>query len=112
MKLRVILLVLTVAAAAILTSSCTQKAIAHDDRCKINVGIVFDIGGKNDRSFNAAAWEGVKRARADLPICLYDVEPGNPTSIEPAMRAFAERDFDLVIGVGFAQGPIMQKVAV
>jgi basic membrane protein A len=39
------------------------------------------------------------------------VEPGNPTSIEPAMRAFAERNFDLIIGIGFAQGPIMQKVA-
>jgi len=78
---------------------------------KIRVGIVFDIGGKNDRSFNAAAWEGVKRAQQDLDICLYDVEPGNPTSIEPAMRAFAEKNFDLIIGVGFAQGPIMQKVA-
>src|SRR6476620_5390895 len=112
MKFRFILLVLLAAAVASLTSSCTQKTIAHDDRCRINVGIVFDIGGKNDRSFNAAAWEGVKRAQQDLPICLYDVEPGNPTSIEPAMRAFAERNFDLVIGVGFAQGPIMQKVAV
>ena len=62
-------------------------------------------------SFNAAAWEGVQRAEKELGICLYDVEPGNPTSIEPAMRAFAERNFDLIIGVGFAQGPIMQKVA-
>src|SRR5205814_3879125 len=84
---------------------------AKREGCKIRVGIVFDIGGKNDRSFNAAAWEGVKRAQQDLDICLYDVEPGNPTSIEPAMRAFAEKGFDLVIGVGFAQGPIMQKVA-
>ncbi|MCS6873146.1 MAG: BMP family ABC transporter substrate-binding protein [Pyrinomonadaceae bacterium] len=79
--------------------------------CNIRVGIVFDIGGKNDRSFNAAAWEGVKRAERELGICLYDIEPGNPTSIEPAMRAFAERNFDLVIGVGFAQAPLMQKVA-
>ncbi|CAN5675222.1 BMP family ABC transporter substrate-binding protein [soil metagenome] len=81
------------------------------ENCQIKVGIVFDIGGKNDRSFNAAAWDGMKRAEKDLPICLYDVEPGNPTSIEPAMRAFAEKNFDLIIGVGFAQGPIMQKVA-
>jgi basic membrane protein A len=90
--------------------SCGMRTEAKKD-CKIKVGIVFDIGGKNDRSFNAAAWEGVRRAEKDLPICLYDVEPGNPTSIEPAMRAFAEKDFDLVIGIGFAQGPIMQKVA-
>lgn len=92
-------------------SSCGGVTEAKRDGCHLRVGIVFDIGGKNDRSFNAAAWEGVKRAEKELNICLYDVEPGNPTSIEPAMRAFAERDFDLVFGVGFAQGPIMQKVA-
>ncbi len=93
-----------------LVSSCGSK-IEAQRQCNIKVGIVFDIGGKNDRSFNAAAWDGVRRAEKDLNICLYDVEPGNPTSIEPAMRAFAEKDFDLIIGVGFAQGPIMQNVA-
>ncbi len=46
-----------------------------------------------------------------LNVIVRDVEPGNPVSIEPAMRAFAERGYDLVIGVGFAQGPIMQAVA-
>lgn len=94
---------------ALFVSSCATTEAKKD--CRINVGIVFDIGGKNDRSFNAAAWEGVQRAERELPICLYDVEPGNPTSIEPAMRAFAEKNFDLIVGVGFAQGPIMQKVA-
>lgn len=98
------------ALAAAFCVSCGGADAARDD-CKTRVGIVFDIGGKNDRSFNAAAWEGVQRAERELGICLYDIEPGNPTSIEPAMRAFAERGFDLVIGVGFAQGPIMQKVA-
>ncbi|HEY0427967.1 MAG TPA: BMP family ABC transporter substrate-binding protein [Pyrinomonadaceae bacterium] len=101
---------LVIALLAFGASSCTTRTEARKD-CRIKVGIVFDIGGKNDRSFNAAAWEGVKRAANDLPICLNDVEPGNPTSIEPAMRAFAEKNFDLIIGVGFAQGPIMANVA-
>ncbi len=95
--------------ALFLVSSCVRTEARKD--CKTKVGIVFDIGGKNDRSFNAAAWSGVQRAEKDMGICLYDVEPGNPTSIEPSMRAFAEKDFDLIIGVGFAQGPIMQNVA-
>ena len=94
-----------------IVSSCGDSVEAGREGCNKKVGIVFDIGGKNDRSFNAAAWEGVQRAEKELNICLYDIEPGSPTSIEPAMRAFAERNFDLVIGVGFAQGPIMQKVA-
>src|SRR6478672_5668179 len=111
MKLKAILTCVVLVLSCLFVSSCAKRAEAKREGCKIRVGIVFDIGGKNDRSFNAAAWEGVKRAQEDMDICLYDVEPGNPTSIEPAMRAFAERGFDLVIGVGFAQGPIMQAVA-
>ncbi len=110
MKIRLVPKLLIISALLIFAASCGTTTEAKKD-CKIKVGIVFDIGGKNDRSFNAAAWEGVQRAEKDLPICLYDVEPGNPTSIEPAMRAFAEKNFDLIVGVGFAQGPIMQKVA-
>src|SRR6184192_1173118 len=104
--------------------ACNLVSYGADDKSKIHVGIVFDIGGKDDRSFNAAAWAGVKCAEAGMlpdgktscgkpvmDIVLRDVEPGNPVSIEPAMRAFAERGYDLVIGVGFAQGPIMQNVA-
>jgi basic membrane protein A and related proteins len=108
MQIKHLLLVVIVALSA---ASCVNRADARREGCQIKVGIVFDIGGKNDRSFNAAAWEGVKRAEQELPICLYDVEPGNPTSIEPAMRAFAEKGFDLIVGVGFAQGPILKRVA-
>jgi basic membrane protein A len=95
---------------ALFASACGGTSAA-EDKSKIKVGIVFDIGGKDDRSFNAAAWEGVQRAAKDLPIILRDIEPGTPNAIEPAMRAFAERHFDLIIGVGFAQAPIMELVA-
>ena len=107
------LVVVFLCALAVLTGAtgCQRQSRAADDKSKVHVGIVFDIGGKDDRSFNAAAWEGVKRATKDFPIILRDIEPGNPTSIEPAMRAFAERGYDLVIGVGFAQAPIMELVA-
>ncbi|HYE66182.1 MAG TPA: BMP family ABC transporter substrate-binding protein [Pyrinomonadaceae bacterium] len=106
-KLLAALHILTLALAG---PACRTQTSAADES-KVHVGIVFDIGGKDDRSFNAAAWEGVKRAAKDFPIVLRDVEPGDPTSIEPAMRAFAERGYDLIIGVGFAQTPIMQQVA-
>src|SRR6185369_15845356 len=99
-----------VIACSLFLSGCGGTSAA-EDHSKIHVGIVFDIGGKDDRSFNAAAWEGVQRAAKDLPIVLRDIEPGTPNAIEPAMRAFAERNFDLIIGVGFAQAPIMEQVA-
>jgi basic membrane protein A len=108
LKLPALLLCLV---ALVCSSSCASGGNEADDPSRVRVGIVFDIGGKDDRSFNAAAFEGVKRAERELGIVLRDVEPGNPTSIEPAMRAFAERGYDLVIGVGFAQAPIMEVVA-
>src|SRR5438309_9943283 len=124
MKLSVLLALLLLACLVFVTPACNRATYGVDDKSKIQFGIVFDIGGKDDRSFNAAAWAGVKCAetgmnpdgktscsKAALDIVLRDVEPGNPVSIEPAMRAFAERGYDLVIGVGFAQGPIMQAVA-
>jgi basic membrane protein A len=122
MKLKVLLVAVLVCALLAGGTSCRQELKA-EEKGKVRVGIVFDIGGKDDRSFNAAAYDGVKCAetgrhpdgtpcdKPSLGIMLRDVEPGNPTSIEPAMRAFAERGYDLIIGVGFAQAPIMEIVA-
>jgi basic membrane protein A and related proteins len=104
-------------------AACDRASVAVDDPSRTHVGIVFDIGGKDDRSFNAAAWNGVRCAETGmwpdgtacgkpaLNIVLRDVEPGTPVNIEPAMRAFAERRFDLIIGIGFAQAPIVESVA-
>jgi basic membrane protein A and related proteins len=78
---------------------------------RVRVGIVFDMAGKDDRSFNAAAWAGGQRAARQLPIVLRGAEPGDPASIEPSLRAFAERGFELIVGVGFAQAPIIEEVA-
>ena len=55
-------------------AGCTTTE-AKREGCKTKVGIVFDIGGKNDRSFNAAAWEGVQKADKDLPEDLQKLSP-------------------------------------
>ena len=102
----IIRLTILLSLSAFLASCATQPRAA--DANKIKVGIVFDIGGKDDRSFNTAANEGVKRAKAELPIVLRDAEPGDATSLEPAMRAFAQYGYNLIIGVGFAQAPILE----
>ncbi len=102
---------LAIVAAGLLLAGCRLAGAPPAEAGKVHVGIVFDSGGKDDRSFNAAAWQGVQRAAKEMPIVLRDAEPGDPTSLEPAMRAFAERNYDLIIGVGFAQMPIVEAVA-
>ena len=98
--------------AGLIISGCAIGGLASDAKDgRTRVGIVFDIGGKDDRSFNAAAYQGVLRAKAELPITLRDVEPGDPSSVEPALRAFAQYGYQTTIGVGFAQGPILAQIA-
>jgi basic membrane protein A len=77
----------------------------------VRVGIVFDAGGKDDKSFNTACWEGAVRAQKEFGIELRDVEPGDPSAVESAIRGFAERGFDLVIGIGGAAAPHIDDVA-
>ncbi|HVY49521.1 MAG TPA: BMP family ABC transporter substrate-binding protein, partial [Minicystis sp.] len=67
----------------------------------IRVGLVFDVGGRGDKSFNDAAFEGISRAAKELGVTTEVLEPTGAEDREAAMRLFAARGFDLVIGVGF-----------
>ena len=61
MKLRLFLAAALLCAPLLAGTACRQELHA-EERGKVRVGIVFDIGGKDDRSFNAAAFDGVKCA--------------------------------------------------
>ena len=78
---------------------------------EFKVGLVLDRGGKDDKSFNASAYEGGMEAKKKLGIYLKYVEASDDNAFEPLMRAFAQKDFDLIIGIGFAQKEAIQKVA-
>lgn len=66
----------------------------------LRVGLVFDVGGRGDKSFNDAAYEGLRRARHELGVTTEILEPTGAEDREAALRLFAARGFDLVIGVG------------
>jgi basic membrane protein A len=77
----------------------------------IRVGLVFDVGGKNDKSFNEAAYRGLERARAELGVQVTFIEPSEGADRESAMRSLAASGVDLVIGVGFIFGPDIERLA-
>ena len=82
-------------------------AIAQD----ISPAVVFDMGGKFDKSFNEGVYNGVEKFREETGIEYREFEVTNETQREQAIRRMAERGADPVLGVGFAQGPAMEKVA-
>jgi basic membrane protein A and related proteins len=75
------------------------------------VGLVLDKGGKDDKSFNSAAYEGATKAQKELGIELKYVEATDTNSIENLHRSFAKKDFDLIIGIGFAQAEAVKKIS-
>ena len=77
----------------------------------IRVGLVFDVGGKNDKSFNEAAYRGLERARTELGVQVTFIEPSEGADRESAMRSLAASGVDLVIGVGFIFGPDIERLA-
>ena len=78
---------------------------------EFKVGLVLDRGGKDDKSFNSSAYQGANEAKNKLGIFLKYVEATDDNAFEPLLRAFAQRDFDVIIGVGFAQKEPIKKVA-
>jgi basic membrane protein A len=66
------------------------------------IGLVFDVGGRGDKSFNDGAFVGLTRAAKELGVEIAYLEPSGGEDREAALRLFAARNFDLVIGVGVA----------
>ncbi|HEX2572525.1 MAG TPA: BMP family ABC transporter substrate-binding protein [Polyangia bacterium] len=80
-------------------------------RAPLRVGLVLDVGGLGDKSFNDAAYHGLERARRELGVYGELTEPGDGSDRESALRLFAARGFDLVIGVGFIFSDDMYAMA-
>ena len=94
-----------------LISLATVLFAAVTAAANIKVGLVLDKGGKDDKSFNTSAYEGAMKAQKELGIELKYVEATDNNSLEVLHRNFAQKKYDLIIGVGFAQLDAVKKVS-
>ena len=76
-----------------------------------NPAVIFDLGGKFDKSFNQASYEGAERFKAETGIGYEEFELQNDAQREQALRRFAERGHNPVIVTGFSYGSAMETVA-
>jgi basic membrane protein A len=65
------------------------------------VGLVFDIGGRGDKSFNDAAYAGLERAQKELGVTYTTLETSEGSDREAQLRQLAAGDAKIVFGVGF-----------
>ncbi|MFG6447382.1 BMP family protein [Roseateles sp. BYS180W] len=73
--------------------------------------VIFDMGGKFDKSFNEAAYRGMERWKNETKGRVLEFEISNETQRAQAIRRMAERGASPIISVGFAQATALQQVA-
>lgn len=85
----------------VLLTVTPSGATKADNSEGLDVGIVFDVGGRGDKSFNDGAYLGGLRAARELGARVRFIEPGEGSDREAGLRLLAAEKLDLVIGVGF-----------
>ena len=81
-------------------------ACAHADPA-----LIYDMGGKFDKSFNEAAYRGLQQYKKETGKSALEFEVTNETQREQAMRRMAERGANPIVATGFSQGAVVEKVS-
>lgn len=96
------------------TSSSDSSANGSSDATKkssIKIGMVTDVGGVNDGSFNQTSWEGLQKAQKDLGIEVKYLESKTDADYKPNIEAFVDDDYDLIICVGYQLASAVKEEA-
>jgi basic membrane protein A and related proteins len=90
------------AAAALLTLAASAHA---------EPAVIFDMGGKFDKSFNQSGYDGAERWKKETGKPYLEFEISNPAQREQALQRMAERGASPIVGIGFSQASAVDKVA-
>jgi basic membrane protein A len=86
-------------------------AMAVSFQAMAEPAIVFDMGGKFDKSFNEAAFNGMEKWKKETGKPYLEFEIANESQREQAIRRMAEKGASPIIGIGFGQASSIEKVA-
>ena len=79
----------------------TEGAAPSKDASEFKIGLITDVGGVNDGSFNQSSWEGLERAGEELGVTVNYLESATDADYAPNIETFIDEDYDLIICVGY-----------
>jgi len=71
---------------------------------KVKIGLVTDVGGVNDKSFNQSAWAGAQKGATEFGLDVKFIESKQPTDYEKNIDQFATEGYQYIIAAGFLMG--------
>lgn len=93
------------------TEEGTETENAETETSSIKIGMVTDVGGVNDGSFNQSSWEGLQRAGEDFGIQVQYLESKTDADYIPNIETFIDEEYDLIICVGYQLADALQTEA-
>jgi basic membrane protein A len=106
-----LLIIGVIVVAAVIIFNLDMEVADKKETASLKPAVVFDMGGKFDKSFNEGVWNGVKKFTEETGIEVMEFEVTNETQREQAMRRMVDKGATIVLGVGFAQADAISKVA-
>jgi len=101
---------LVLALAMVLTMGLS---VASAEKDSIKVGMVTDVGGVNDQSFNQTSWEGLKALHEEDPsIEVQYLESKTDADYQTNINTFIDEDYDLIICVGYMLASATREAAI
>ncbi|TPW32657.1 BMP family lipoprotein [Pararhizobium mangrovi] len=92
---------------AVALAALSAGAVAKD----FKPAVIYDMGGKNDKSFNEAAYNGAQKFKKETGVDFRDFEIANDAQREQALRRFARDGDNPIVVVGFSWANAIQSVA-
>ncbi|MDR2516448.1 MAG: BMP family ABC transporter substrate-binding protein, partial [Spirochaetaceae bacterium] len=100
-------IVITAVLAAV--TGCAKKAVSTE---AAGIGLVTDVGGVNDQSFNQSAWEGLQRLRTETGAQVSYIESRDESNYAPNIETFVDQGTGLIWGVGFMLGDAFKQAGI
>ncbi len=82
-------------------NTAESGSAAAKDASDLKIGLVTDVGGVNDGSFNQTAWEGMERAGKDFGVTVNYLESSTDADYAPNLETFADEEYDMIISIGY-----------
>ena len=103
MKKRLLAVIMTAAMVLSLVACGGSKEPAADAPTAetLKVGLITDVGGVEDQSFNQSAWEGLQKAKEDLGVEINYLSSATDADYAPNIETFVDEEYDLIISGGF-----------
>jgi basic membrane protein A len=113
MKRFVVILTAMLVMTVLVLTGCQKKEEAQmPAEDTVSIGMVTDVGGVNDNSFNQSAWEGLQRVGSELGAEISYLESGQGSDYGPNMETMYDAGTDLIWAIGFLMGDAVYEAAV